>query len=132
MEIHQKISLPNYQKLKTLVKRSIDQNLRLRFFDARHGRIEEGALVKSQKALSGVERGKGICFQWKEKGDSVRKETVAVSGTRVTIVQSRHQKPHHPLSHNLQEHEVEVCPEKEMPEAEASLRRSFDCRVNTS
>ena len=39
MEIYQKISVPNYQKLKTMVKRSIDQKLRLRNFDARHGRI---------------------------------------------------------------------------------------------
>ena len=36
MEIHQKISMPNYQKLKTLVKRNMDQKLRLRNFDARH------------------------------------------------------------------------------------------------
>ena len=35
MEIHQKISMPNYQKLKTMVKRNIDQKLRLRNFDAR-------------------------------------------------------------------------------------------------
>ena len=27
MEIHQKISMPNYQKLKTMVKRSVDQKL---------------------------------------------------------------------------------------------------------
>ena len=32
MEIHQKISMPNYQKLKTMVKRCIDQKLRLRIF----------------------------------------------------------------------------------------------------
>ena len=38
MEIHQKISMPNYQKLKTMVKRSTDQKLRLRNFDARHGK----------------------------------------------------------------------------------------------
>ena len=55
MEIHQKISMPNYQKLKTMVKRSIDQNLRLRNFDARHEKIETGAAVKNQKGLSGVE-----------------------------------------------------------------------------
>ena len=35
MESHQNISMPNYQKLKTMVKRSIDQKLRLRNFDAR-------------------------------------------------------------------------------------------------
>ena len=34
MEIHQKISMPNCQKLKRMVKRSIDQKLRLRDFDA--------------------------------------------------------------------------------------------------
>ena len=55
MEIHQKISMPNYQKLKTMVKRSIDQKLQLRNFDARHGRIESGAVVKSRKGMSGVE-----------------------------------------------------------------------------
>ena len=40
MEIHQKTSVPNYQKLKSMVQRSIDQKLRLRNSDARHGRIE--------------------------------------------------------------------------------------------
>ena len=47
MEIHQKISVPNYQKLKTMVKRRKDQKLRLRNFDAGHGRIESGAVVRS-------------------------------------------------------------------------------------
>ena len=37
-------------------------------FDARHGRIESGAVVKSQMGVIGVEGGKGICYQWKEKG----------------------------------------------------------------
>ena len=68
MVIHQKISFPNYQNLKTMVKRSIDQKLRLRNFDARHGRIESGAVVKSRKALIGVDGGRGICYQWEEKG----------------------------------------------------------------
>ena len=67
-EIHQKISTPNYQRLKTMVTRSIDQKLRLRNFDARHEKIEIGAVVKSHRGLSGVERGKGICYRWKEKG----------------------------------------------------------------
>ena len=68
MEIHQKISMPNYQKLKTTVKRSKDQKLRLRKFDAWHGRIEIGAVVKNRKGLSGVKGGKDICYQWKENG----------------------------------------------------------------
>ena len=68
MEIHQKISMPNYQTLKTMVKRNLDQKLRLRNFDARHGRTETRAVVKNRKGLIGVEGGKGFCYQWKEKG----------------------------------------------------------------
>ena len=68
MEIHQKISMLNYQRLKTMVKRSIDQKLRLRNFHARHGKIGTGAVEQSRKGLIGVERGKGFCCQWKEKG----------------------------------------------------------------
>ena len=56
MEIHQKILMPNYQRLKTLVKRNVDQKLRLRYFDARHEKIE--TVVKSHRGLSGVQRGK--------------------------------------------------------------------------
>ena len=55
MEIHQKILMPNYQRLKTLVKRNVDQKLRLRYFDARHEKIE--TVVKSHRGLSGVQRG---------------------------------------------------------------------------
>ena len=50
--------MPNYQTLKTMVKRSVDQKLRLRNLDARHGKIKTGAVVKSRKGSSGVERGK--------------------------------------------------------------------------
>ena len=48
-----------------------------------------------------------------EKKASVRRETNVVSGMRVTIVQDRHQKTRHPLSHQPQKHEVEVRREKE-------------------
>ena len=68
MEIHQKISVPNYQKLKTMENRSMHPKLRVRNFDAGHGRIESGAVVENRKGLIGVDGGKGICHQWKEKG----------------------------------------------------------------
>ena len=66
MENQQKISVPNFQKLKTMVKRSADQKLRLRNFDAGHGRIESGAVVKSRNGLIGVDGEKGVFYQWKE------------------------------------------------------------------
>ena len=62
MEIHQKISMPNNQKLKTKVKRNKDQKLQLRKFDARNEKIETG-----RRRLSDTERGKGFCYQWKAK-----------------------------------------------------------------
>ena len=68
LHIHQKISMLNYQRLKTMVKRSLDQKLPMRNFDARHGKIETGAVVKSRKGLRGFEIGNGLCYQWKEKG----------------------------------------------------------------
>ena len=68
MEIHRKMSRLDYQKLKTMVKRSIDQKLRLRNFDARHGTIETGAVVSSRRGSSGIERRQGVCYQWKAKG----------------------------------------------------------------
>ena len=76
---------------------------------------EEKVLVKGGKKMANVPR-----------------ETSAVSSMRVTIVRNRHRKPPHPLSHNLQKHEVEVSREKEMPEAEASLRNSIDRHASTS
>ena len=63
IEIHQILSMPNYQKLKTMEKRRINQKLRLRNFGARHERIEAGAVVKNRKGLVGVEGGKGTCYQ---------------------------------------------------------------------
>ena len=50
----------------------MDQKLRLRHFDARNERIESGAVVKNRKGLSGVEKGQGVCYQWKAKGQCSR------------------------------------------------------------
>ena len=68
MEIHQKISIPNNQKLKTMVKRSTDQKLRLQNFDTRNDRIETGAVVTSRRGSSGIKRRQRVCYQWKAKG----------------------------------------------------------------
>ena len=107
MEIHQKKSNPNYQKLKTMEKRSTDQKLRLRLFDARHGKIESGAVIKSRKGLIGVEGGNG------KKKASVRKETVAVSATKPKIVRKKTQNTLPPHLLSQPHHEVEVCVEEE-------------------
>ena len=131
IEIHQKISRLDDQNLKTMVRRRIDQTLWLRNFDARHEKIETGAVVKSQKGLSGVEKGKGICYQWKEKeqcskGDQCCFWHESNDRAKPTPKAAPTSEPQSP------KHEVEVCRENETPEAEASLRSSIDRRVNTS
>ena len=72
VEIHQKISISNCQKMKTMVKRSMDQKLRLRNFDARKEKIETGAVVTNRRGSSRIERGEGICHQWKAIGQCSR------------------------------------------------------------
>ena len=102
-----------------MVKRRKDQKLRLRNFDARHGRIETGAAIKNRKGMSGVGGGKGTCYQVGKKKASVRKETNAVSGMRVTIVPKNQTTlpPHHP---NHPSHEVEVCRRKGVSKAKVT------------
>ena len=69
MEVHQKISMPNYQKLKTMLKRNIDQKQRLRNLDAKLGKTPTGAVIKNRKGSSGVEedqcsKGSQCSFSW--------------------------------------------------------------------
>ena len=47
MEIHQKKKGPDYHRLKTVVKRSIEQNLRIKNFEARNGNYERNAVLKN-------------------------------------------------------------------------------------
>ena len=47
-DIEQHNSQPSYQKLRTMVKRCSDQNIRIRNFEARNERIETGAPAKDR------------------------------------------------------------------------------------
>ena len=87
LEIHQKKAGPDYHRLKTMVKRSIEQDLRNRNFGARNGNNERNAVVKNQGTKQRGQRILGDCWQWKTKG-SVLKETIAVSVTISISVQS--------------------------------------------
>ena len=49
LEIHQKKAGPDYHRLKTMVKRSIEQDLRNRNFGARNGNYGRNAVVKNQE-----------------------------------------------------------------------------------
>ena len=100
MEIHRYISMLDDQKLKTMAKRNVDQKLRLRSFDARHGKIETGTVVKNRRDKVALKEEKVLVISGKKKAID-RRETSAVSGMRVTIVhnKNRTQMPPHLLSH---------------------------------
>ena len=68
MEIHQKKVEPDYHRLKTMVKRSIEQGFRNKNFGARNGNFETSALVKNQRAKQREKRTLGDCWQWKANG----------------------------------------------------------------
>ena len=68
LEIHQKKIGPDNHKLKTMVKRSIEQNLRMENFEARNGNYETSAVVKNQRAKQRERKSLGDCWQWNANG----------------------------------------------------------------
>ena len=81
MEIHQKKAGPDYHRLKTMLKRSIEQNLRMKNFEARNGNYEREtpwSRIREQNSVN--KEVLDIAGNGKLTG-SVQKETIAVSGT---------------------------------------------------
>ena len=68
METYQKKAEPDYHRLKTMVKRSIEQNLRMKNFQARNGNFERNAVVKNQVTKQRGQRTFGDCWQWNANG----------------------------------------------------------------
>ena len=68
MEIQQKKAGPDYHRLKTMVKRSIEQNLQNKNFGTRNGNYETNAVVKNQGTKQREQRTPGDCWQWKANG----------------------------------------------------------------
>ena len=51
-----------------MVKRSIEQNPRIKNFEARNGNYETNAVVKNQGTKQRAQRTLGDCWQWKANG----------------------------------------------------------------
>ena len=72
LEIHQKKLGPDYHRLKTMVKRSIEQEIRNKNFGSRIGNFEKNAVVKNQGTKQRVQRILGDCWQWETNGQCVK------------------------------------------------------------
>ena len=72
VETHQKKLGPDYHRLKAMVKRSIEQEIRNKNFGARSGNFEKNAVVKNQGTKQRVQRILGDCWQWETNGQCVK------------------------------------------------------------
>ena len=90
LETHQKKLGPDYHRLKTMVKRSIEQEIRNKNFGSRNGNFEKNAVVKNQGRKQRVQRILGDCWQWETNGAVCKKKTIAVSATISISVEKLH------------------------------------------
>ena len=127
MEIHQKKAEPDYHRLKTMVTRSIEQNLRMKNFEVRNGNFETSAVVKNQRVRTAwTQKSRRLLAIGKLTG-SVRKETIAVSDTIRISVQNRHSRTllqDLPRSRMWKKHR-----EPRVLEAEVQVGKWLDCRA---
>ena len=72
LETHQKKLGPDYHRLKSMVKRSIEQEIRNKNLGARSGNFEKNAVVKNQGTKQRVQRFLGDCWQWETNGQCVK------------------------------------------------------------
>ena len=68
LDMHQKKEGRDYDRLKTMVKRSIEQDIRNKNFGARNGNYERNAVVKNQGTKQRGQRTPGDCWQWEANG----------------------------------------------------------------
>ena len=72
LETHQKKLRHDCQRLKTMVKRSIEQEIRKKNFGVRNGNFEKNAVVKNRETKQRVQRILGHCWQWETNGQCVK------------------------------------------------------------
>ena len=72
LETHQKKLGPDHHRLKTMVKRSIEQEIRNKNFGSRNGNYERNATVKNQGTKQREQRILGDCWQWETNGQCVK------------------------------------------------------------
>ena len=87
LETHQKKLGPDYHRLKTMVKRSIEQEIRNKNFEARNGNVEKKRRGQESGDKTAWTKFLEIVGSGKPTG-SVLKETIAVSFTISISVQN--------------------------------------------
>ena len=122
LEVHQKKIGPDYHRMKTMVKRSIEQDLRNRNFGARNGHYERNAVVKNQGTKHRGQRILGDCWQWEANGQCSKGDNCSVTmSINVVKWHSRIR-----LRALLRGRLWEMLPEPEVPEARVPVVECLD------
>ena len=124
MEIHQKKAGPDYHRLKTMVKRSIEQNLRIKNFKPETEVMRQTPWSRTRGQNSVNKELLEIVGSGKPTG-SVLKETIAVSVAVSISVQQQHGRI--PLRALLRGRKREMRREPEVPEERVPVEECFDC-----
>ena len=72
LKTHQKKLGPDHHRLKTMVKRSIEQEIRNKNFGNRNGNFEKNAVIKNQGTKQRAQRILGDCWQFETNGQCVK------------------------------------------------------------
>ena len=80
LETHQKKLGPDYHRLKTMVKRNIEQNLRIQNSEARNGNYgkKKNAVAKNQGTKQRGQITLGDCWQWEANGQCSKGDNCSV------------------------------------------------------
>ena len=127
LENRQKKAKPDYRRLKSMVKRSIEQDLRTRNFEARNGRIESNMLVKNQREQRHVLEGQGDCWQWKVIGQCSKGDTCSFghdANERAKPTTQPAPSPEHSKSQDVKD-----SAKRKVLEAEARVGKSLACHA---
>ena len=91
MEIHHKKLGPDYHRLKTMVKRGIERDLRDRNFGARNGNYERNSVVKNQGTKQRGQRILGDCWPWETNGQCVKGGNCSFRHDIISVEKLHHQ-----------------------------------------
>ena len=91
LETHQKKLEPDYHTLKTMVKRSIEQEIRNKNSESRNGNFEKNAVVKNQGTKQRVQRILGDCWQWETNGQCVKGDNCSFRHDTISVEKLHHQ-----------------------------------------
>ena len=109
-----------------MVKRSIEQNLRMKNFEARNGNYETSAVVKNQGTKQREQRSLGDCWQWKANGQCSKGDNCSFRHDMNKRAKSTQPNPY-PRSSTQQS--GEMYREPEVPEAEVPAVERLDGRA---